>query len=240
MKLAVYKHDGTEHLGFISGDTVVDPNLGLAADAPERAFFADTVAFIRSAGAGRAAAERMLKNAPASARLPLDSLELAAPVRPSTILCSGSNYRDHNREKLNTPISGKEPEFFIKTADCVVGPNEPIVYDAAMSKKLDMETELAVVIGKAGRHIPLASALDHLVGSTARDRQVRTSPEGSTWYELGRSKSFDCSAPLGPVIVTAEEIGDPQALKLQTRINGELRQSSNTRNMIWGCADLVH
>jgi 2-keto-4-pentenoate hydratase/2-oxohepta-3-ene-1,7-dioic acid hydratase in catechol pathway len=246
MKLVVYKHDGTEHLGFISGDTVVDPNLGLAADAPERAFFADTVAFIRSAEAGRAAAERLLKNAPAHARLPLDSLELAAPVRPSTILCSGSNYRDHNREKLNTPISGKEPEFFIKTADCVVGPNEPIVYDAAMSKKLDMETELAVVIGKTGRHIPLASALDYVFGYTivndvtARDRQVRTSPEGSTWYELGRSKSFDCSAPLGPVIVTADEIGDPQALKLQTRINGELRQSSNTRNMIWGCADLVH
>ena len=167
-------------------------------------------------------------------------------MRPSTILCSGSNYRDHNREKLNTPISGKEPEFFIKTADCVVGPNEPIVYDAAMSKKLDMETELAVVIGKAGRHIPLASALDHVFGYTivndvtARDRQVRTSPEGSTWYELGRSKSFDSSAPLGPVIVTAEEIGDPQALKLQTRINGDLRQSSNTRNMIWSCADLVH
>jgi 2-keto-4-pentenoate hydratase/2-oxohepta-3-ene-1,7-dioic acid hydratase in catechol pathway len=246
MKLVVYKRGGTEHLGFISGDTVVDPNLGLAADAPERAFFVDTVAFIRSAEAGRAAAERLLKTATAHARLPLDSLELAAPVRPSTILCSGSNYRDHNREKLNTPISGKEPEFFIKTADCVVGPDEPIVYDAAMSKKLDMETELAVVIGKAGRHIPLDSALDYVFGYTivndvtARDRQVRTSPEGSTWYELGRSKSFDCSAPLGPVIVTADELGDPQALKLQTRINGELRQSSNTRNMIWGCADLVH
>ena len=114
-------------------------------------------------------------------------------MRPSTILCSGSNYRDHNREKLNTPISGKEPEFFIKTADCVVGPNEPIVYDADMSKKLDMETELAIVIGKAGRHIPIASALDYVFGYTivndvtARDRQVRTSPEGSTWYELGRS-----------------------------------------------------
>jgi 2-keto-4-pentenoate hydratase/2-oxohepta-3-ene-1,7-dioic acid hydratase in catechol pathway len=152
----------------------------------------------------------------------------------------------HNRDKLNTPISGKEPEFFIKTADCVVGPNEPIVYDAKMSKKIDMETELAIVIGKPGRHIPLISALDHVFGYTvvndvtARDRQVRTSPDGSTWYELGRSKSFDCSAPLGPVIVTADEIGDPQALKLQTRINGELRQSSNTGNMIWGCADLVH
>jgi 2-keto-4-pentenoate hydratase/2-oxohepta-3-ene-1,7-dioic acid hydratase in catechol pathway len=246
MRLVVYKRGGAEHLGFVSGDTIISSDLGFDAGAPERAFFVDTIAFIRSADAGRAAAELLIKNAPARARLALASVELAAPIRPSTILCSGSNYRDHNREKLNTPISGKEPEFFIKTADCVVGPNEPIVYDAEMSKKLDMETELAIVIGKAGRHVPLASALDHVFGYTivndvtARDRQVRTSPEGSTWYELGRSKAFDCSAPLGPMIVTSEEIGDPQALKLQTRINGEVRQSSNTRNMIWGCADLIH
>jgi 2-keto-4-pentenoate hydratase/2-oxohepta-3-ene-1,7-dioic acid hydratase in catechol pathway len=246
MRLVIYKRDEAENLGFVSGDVVVDPKLALAPSAAEHAFFADTVTFIRSADAGRVAAERIIDDAPARARLPLASLQLAAPVRPSTILCSGSNYRDHNREKLNTPISGKEPEFFIKTADCVVGPNEPIVYDAEMSKKIDMETELAIVIGKGGRHIPRASALDHVFGYTivndvtARDRQVRRSPEGSIWYELGRSKSFDCSAPLGPMIVTADEIGDPQALKLQTRINGELRQSSNTGNMIWGCADLVH
>ena len=246
MRVIVYRDDGTERLGFVSGDTVIDPNLSLGAETPERAYFADTLAFIRSTHAGRAAAERLLKSAPTRARLPLGSIELVAPLRPSTILCSGSNYHDHNREKLNTPISGKEPEFFIKTADCVVGPNEPIAYDAEMSKKIDCETELAVVIGKPGRHIPLNSALDHVFGYTivndvtARDRQVRTSPEGTTWYELGRSKSFDSSAPLGPMIVTADEIGNPQTLKLQTRINGELRQSSNTRNMIWSCADLVH
>ncbi len=246
MRLVVFKRDGAEYLGFVCGDAVIAPNLVLSADAPERAFFSDTIVFIRSAESGRAVAERLIKDAPVSTHLPFESLELVAPIRPSTILCSGSNYRDHNREKLNTPISGKEPEFFIKTADCVIGPNEPIVYDAEMSKKIDMETELAIVIGRPGRHIPLSSALDHVFGYTivndvtARDRQVRTSPEGSTWYELGRSKSFDCSAPLGPVIVTSDEIGDPQTLKLQTRINGELRQSSNTSNMIWGCADLVH
>jgi len=246
MRLVVYRQDGGERLGFVSHNAVIDPNLVLGSDAPERAFFTDTITFIRSEQSGRAAAERLIQVAPAHARLPLNSVELAAPIRPSTILCSGSNYRDHNREKLNTPISGKEPEFFVKTADCVVGPNEPIVYDSEMSKKIDCETELAVVIGKPGRHIPLASALDHVFGYTivndvtARDRQVRRSPEGSVWYELGRSKSFDSSAPLGPMIVTADEIGDPQALTLQTRINGELRQSSNTKNMIWSCADLVH
>jgi 2-keto-4-pentenoate hydratase/2-oxohepta-3-ene-1,7-dioic acid hydratase in catechol pathway len=74
---------------------------------------------------------------------------------------------------------------------------------------------------------------------TARDRQVRSSGN-FTWYELGRGKAFDTSAPTGPWIVTEDEIDDPQALDIQTRINGELRQSSNTRNMIWTCAELIH
>ena len=103
-----------------------------------------------------------------------------------------------------------------------------------------------MVIGQPGRHIPVASALDHVFGYTivndvtARDRQVRTSPEGTVWYDLGRGKSFDTSAPLGPCIVTADEIADPQNLELATRINGDLRQSSTTAEMIWTCAELIH
>ena len=165
---------------------------------------------------------------------------------PSTILCSGSNYKDHNAEKANTPISGKEPEFFVKTADCVVGPDEPIAFDERFSKKIDCEVELAIVIGKAGRFIETARALDHVFGYTivndvtARDRQVRRTPEGMTWYELGSGKAFDAGAPLGPCIVTADEIADPQKLKVMSRINGELRQSSSTANMIWSCAELIH
>lgn len=176
----------------------------------------------------------------------LSDVHLLAPMIPSTILCSGSNYHSHNKEKANAPLSGKEPEFFVKTGDCVVGPNEPIIFDSQLTKKLDSETELAIVIGKPGRHIPVESALDHVFGYTivndvtARDRQVRFKPDGSTWYELGRGKAFDTSAPLGPSIVTSDEVGDPQNLYLKTRINGELRQSGNTKDMIWTCAELVH
>jgi 2-keto-4-pentenoate hydratase/2-oxohepta-3-ene-1,7-dioic acid hydratase in catechol pathway len=75
---------------------------------------------------------------------------------------------------------------------------------------------------------------------TARDRQVRRTPEGMTWYELGSGKAFDSGAPLGPCIVTADEIADPQKLKVMSRVNGELRQSSSTANMIWSCAELIH
>ncbi|MDZ7841670.1 MAG: fumarylacetoacetate hydrolase family protein [Gammaproteobacteria bacterium] len=116
----------------------------------------------------------------------------------------------------------------------------------ALTNKLDCETELGIVIGKPGRYIPRSEALDHVFGYTigndvtARDRKVRKTAGGDTWYDLGRGKAFDTSIPLGPCIVTADEIGDPQNLKLQTRINGELRQSSNTSDMIWTCAELVH
>jgi 2-keto-4-pentenoate hydratase/2-oxohepta-3-ene-1,7-dioic acid hydratase in catechol pathway len=246
MKVVCFKQSGAVRLGILSGDRVVDPLAALPERDAARAYFVDTVAFIRSGEEGRRIAERLLKDAPANAVRPLAAVELAAPILPSTILCSGSNYRAHNAEKANTPISGKEPEFFVMTADNVVGPDDKIIYDPSYTKKVDCETELAIVIGKAGRHIPRERALEHVFGYTivndvtARDLQVRTSPEGSVWYEVGRGKVFDTSAPLGPVIVTADEIPDPQVLDLHTRINGELRQHSSTGDMIFSCADLIH
>src|SRR5262245_47017840 len=242
MKLVSFVRNGEECLGFLRGIDIVDP-LVMSADP---AAFSSTLAFIKAGDKALKAARGMVANPLRSALIAREHVALAAPLRPSTILCSGSNYRDHNAEKANTPISGKEPEFFVKTADCVVGPNEPIVFDPLLSKKLDCEAELAIVIGKPGRHIPVERALDHVFGYTivndvtARDRQVRRTPEGTTWYELGSGKAFDSSAPLGPCIVTSDEIGDPQQLALRSRVNGELRQSSNTSNMIWSCAELIH
>jgi 2-keto-4-pentenoate hydratase/2-oxohepta-3-ene-1,7-dioic acid hydratase in catechol pathway len=242
MKLVTFVKAGEERLGLLAGETVIDP---LAASG-NPAVFGSVLAFIKSGTVGISAAKAMLANLPKQATMGLKDVKLAAPIRPATILCSGSNYRDHNAEKANTPISGKEPEFFVKTADCVVGPEEPIAFDERFSKKIDCETELAIVIGKPGRFIETSRALDHVFGYTivndvtARDRQVRRTPEGMTWYELGSGKAFDSGAPLGPCIVTADDIADPQNLKVTSRINGELRQSSNTSNMIWTCAELIH
>jgi 2-keto-4-pentenoate hydratase/2-oxohepta-3-ene-1,7-dioic acid hydratase in catechol pathway len=242
MKLVSFVKAGEERLGLLNGDAILDPLLA----GGDRAVFADALSFIKSGDKGMTAARALLDNPPAAALLPAKGVTLAAPIRPSTILCSGSNYKDHNAEKANTPISGKEPEFFVKTADCVVGPDEPIAFDERFSKKIDCEVELAIVIGKAGRFIAADRALEHVFGYTivndvtARDRQVRRTPEGMTWYELGSGKAFDSGAPLGPCIVTVDEIADPQALKLQSRVNGELRQSSSTSNMIWSCAELIH
>ncbi len=243
MKVVNFIKDGSRRLGFELGDELVDPLL-TAPGRENAAIFADTVSFIRSGEAGRALAQAAIDSG--EGRSVAGSVKLAAPILPSTLLCSGSNYLAHNAEKAAAPISGKEPEFFVMTADSVVGPDDSIVYDPALTRKLDCETELAIVIGKEGRHIPVERALEHVFGYTvandvtARDRQVRTSPDGFIWYDIGRSKAFDSSAPLGPSIVTADEIGDPQSLVLKTRINGELRQFSPTSEMIWTCADLIH
>ncbi|HEV2574933.1 MAG TPA: fumarylacetoacetate hydrolase family protein [Beijerinckiaceae bacterium] len=243
MRIVNFVIDGVTRFGVLRDESVIDPLRAAAAE--ERAWFADTVSFIRAGAPARQALDKIVSQSDAKANLKLRDVKLTAPMMPSTILCSGSNYRAHNAEKANTAISGKEPEFFIKTSDCVIGPDDAILYDAALSKKIDCETELAVVIGKAGRHIPVERALEHVFGYTivndvtARDRQVRMK-DGFVWYELGRSKAFETSAPLGPCITTADEIGDPQALMLKTRINGELRQSSTTAEMIWSCAELIH
>jgi len=246
MKLVSFWRDQGVRLGFLVDDEILEPGLARSSLAPgEQQVFRDATSFIRAGEPAFKLASRLIEQRPRNTLHPLEGCELTAPMLPSTILCAGSNYREHNDEKAGTPMSGKEPEFFIKTSDSVVGPGEGIRYDEMLTRKLDCETELAIVIGKAGRHIPVERALEHVFGYTvandvtARDRQVPRS--GSfTWYDLGRGKAFDTSAPIGPWIVTADEIDDPQTLDIKTRINGELRQSSNTRNMIWTCADLIH
>ncbi len=252
MKIVNFESNGATLVGVLDGDDVVDllaaqraqPFLAAGAES----HLGGTISLIRNweackAGVGQAV-ERSRQGG--ASRLALREVALVAPMVPTTILCSGSNYLSHNQEKANADTSGKEPEFFIKTGDCVVGPDQAIVLDQVLTKKLDGEVELAVVIGKPGRHISKEKALEHVFGYTivndvtARDRQVRTRPDGSHWYELGRGKFFDTSAPLGPCITTADEIPDPQQLMVRSWVNGELRQISSTSQMIWPVAELVH
>ncbi|WJR77869.1 fumarylacetoacetate hydrolase family protein [Bradyrhizobium sp. NP1] len=246
MHFVSYLLNGTERLGLLRDNRVIDAVECARRRNIDPRMVASLVSLIEAEAAGHLDPASLFADPPSAAIHDASGVVLRAPLRPSTILCAGSNYAAHNSEKANTPLSGKEPEFFVKTADCVIGPDEGIILDQKLTKKLDCETELAVVIGKPGRHIPVEAALDHVFGYTivndvtARDRQVRSAANGMVWYELGRGKAFDTSAPLGPVVVTADEIGDPQALRISTRINGELRQNSSTSDMIWSCADLIH
>ncbi|MDX3904161.1 MAG: fumarylacetoacetate hydrolase family protein [Pigmentiphaga sp.] len=251
MKYATYRRDGVLRVGIVDGSELVDPQAVEHASGelgPQAGWFANMTEVIRHAPQSRELAQCAvaLSAARGIGRLALKDAELCAPMLPSTILCAGSNYLSHNAEKASSDTSGKEPEFFVKTADCVVGPSDDIVHDSALTRKLDGEVELAVVIGKPGRHIPRERALDHVFGYTivndvtARDRQVRFRPDGSSWYELGRGKVFDTSAPIGPFIADTEDIPDPQDLGIRSWVNGELRQNSHTGQMIWSVAELVH
>ena len=247
MRLARYDRAGEARLAIVAGEELLDildaaEAMGnIPADAYK--WCSDMTRLIE---AGPAAGELLQKIAQANSdRVPLGKARILAPIRPGIILCSGENYWDHREEKPE--VTAKEPEFFIKIpATGVIGPGDNIVWDPAVTQKLDYETELAIVIGKAGRHIPEAKATEHIFGYTimndvtARDRQVKMRPDGSCQYALGPGKNFDTCAPLGPVIVTADEIPEPQNLALSTLVNGELRQNNSTAKMIWGVAELIH
>ncbi len=179
---------------------------------------------------------RWLARGPASERMDPLTTRLRAPIqRPSKIICIGLNYRDHAAES-NLPIP-EVPTVFAKFATSVIGHMDPIVLPKNSSKP-DYEAEFAVVIGKGGRHIRQEDWRDHVFGYTilndvsARDFQMAT----SQWM-IG--KTFDTFAPIGPAIVTADEIEDPHSLNISLTLNGETMQSSNTCNLIFGVPFLI-
>ena len=162
---------------------------------------------------------------------PAAKVRLEAPIpRPArNVFCLGRNYKEHAAERgAEAP---PHPVYFTKAPETVVAPGAKVIHHAA-TKELDYEVELAVVIGTAGRDIPRERALAHVFGYTivndvtARDLQKRH----GQWF---KGKSMDTFCPMGPVLVTADEIPDPQALSVAMRINGETRQSSHTARMIF-------
>ena len=171
----------------------------------------------------------------ASERHPLDEVRLLAPVMPRKFLAIGLNYADHIAESgMDAP---EFPVFFNKQVTCVVGPEDD-VHMPRVSSLLDYEGELAIVIGARCRHVPTERAHEVIAGYTiandvsVRDWQIRTPT-------MTMGKSFDTHGPLGPWLVTADELGDPHDLSIRTFVNDELRQDSNTREMIYDCFEQV-
>ena len=249
MRLVNFKRDRTVRVGAEDGGEIVDLIDALGGDrraaAADRAILGDTISLIAAGPKGMRLARKAvrLSRKGDKGRMPRSKAKLTAPLQPSIILCSGENYWDHREEKPK--VDPKEPEFFVKVPQAVCGPRDTILYDRSITKKLDYEAELAVLIGKPGRHIPKKRALEHVFGYTimndvtARDRQVMFKPDGSMFYIVGPSKNFDTSAPMGPCIVTADEMRDPQTMEISSRVNKEVRQHNTTANMIWKVADLV-
>lgn len=166
----------------------------------------------------------------------LADLRRTPPVRPGKIVAIGLNYMDHVRE-ANMAVP-ERPLVFTKFTTSVIGDGDAIEIDRSIAERVDWEVELAVVVGRAMRRVPEADALDHVFGYTvandvsARDVQFAD----GQWV---RGKSLDTFCPLGPVVVPAAEIPDPQALGLRTRVNGETVQDSTTAEMVFGVAELL-
>ncbi len=165
------------------------------------------------------------------------AVKIKAPVAsPPKIICLGLNYRDH-AEEAKIPLPD-EPIIFMKPRTAITDPEEP-VRKPTFVKRLDYEVELAAVIGKTGKNIPASRAHEYIFGYTvfddisARDIQFKD----GQWT---RGKSFDTFAPFGPCIVTSEQIGDPNNLRLWTRVNGETRQDSSTNRMLFNVYEIVH
>lgn len=165
-----------------------------------------------------------------------DSTVLSAPILPGKIVAIGLNYLDHIREAgMQAPVA---PLVFTKFTSSVIGHDDPVIVDPNLTQRVDWEVELTAVIGHRARHVGPQDALEHVFGYTiANDISARDLQFGDGQWVRG--KSLDTFCPLGPVVVTADEIPDPQDLGLRTRVNGETMQDSSTREMLFGVAELI-
>jgi 2-keto-4-pentenoate hydratase/2-oxohepta-3-ene-1,7-dioic acid hydratase in catechol pathway len=228
MRLATFQHAGRTGIGVVVGDEIVD--LASAAPALPREMCSLLEAGRSALEAAAGAAER------AAARIPLDDVRLEAPIsRPPKILAIGLNYADHVKESGLQPPS--VPAVFNKQSTSVTGPYDPIHLPRA-SHVLDYEGELGFVIGRRCRHVPAERAQEVIAGFlVVNDVSVRDWQLRSPTMTMG--KSFDTHCPLGPWITTSDEVGNPHGLAIRTWVNGELRQDSNTKELIYDCFQLV-
>jgi acylpyruvate hydrolase len=229
MKLTTFHKDGKDRLGLIDGEHVIDFNQAqpqVAADL--------RLALKSGVDLAAAAKQALVSNAD---RLPLASLQLSPLIpEPGKIICLGLNYFDHAKE------GGRDkpeyPWFFLRAASSLLAPNEDAMLPK-VSERLDYEAELAVVIGKTVKHATMDNALDCVFGySCFNDISVRDYQKKTPQWTIG--KNFDKTGGFGPVLVTADALpAGAEGLRIQSRLNGQVMQSANTRDMIWGVAETI-
>lgn len=234
MRIASWSWGGRDHVGTVSADgRELTP---LACDDAARG----ALPLIERLAQG------LPLPPPRGARLPVQAVRLRAPLpQPRRgLFCVGRNYRAHAQELAGTvfrqsmPAQDDWPIVFVKFAECVRGPRDEVALPApSVSTQIDYEGELAVVIGRGGRDIPRARAMDHVFGYTlVNDVTARDLQQRHQQWDLG--KNLDGFCPMGPWIVSADEL-DGRDLPLTTRVNGELRQQARTRELIFDIPSLV-
>jgi 2-keto-4-pentenoate hydratase/2-oxohepta-3-ene-1,7-dioic acid hydratase in catechol pathway len=219
MRLARFEHDGIAATGVALGDEIAD--LG---DADPIHLLAGGAAVVNAAARA------------ATRRLPLAGVRLLAPIpRPPKFLAIGLNYADHIAEAGMT--APDFPVFFNKQTTCIIGPGDPI-HVPRVSELVDYEGELGIVISRRCRHVPAARAHEVIAGYTViNDVTVRDWQFKAPTMTIG--KSFDTHGPTGPWVVTADEIADPQDLRIRTWVNEQLMQDASTKEMIFDCAQQI-
>jgi len=232
MRLLAFTHRGRRSIGAeLDADQVLDFSLAAALPSSMRAF-------LELGDDGMAAAKRLLEKPVKGAILQRRDLHVLAPLsgeeRPK-ITCIGLNYADHAAESGSKVPD--EPMMFAKYYTTICGPGDNIVAPLNHSK-LDYEVELVIVVGKRASRVPQSEAYDYVAGYTCgHDVSERAFQRGDGQWV--RAKSSDTFAPIGPVIVTKDEIPDPHALKLGTKVNGEVRQNSSTNQIIFKTPKLI-
>jgi 2,4-didehydro-3-deoxy-L-rhamnonate hydrolase len=235
MKLVTFKPQaGSPQLGVLVDDQVVNLAQASGGKLP-----ADMRSFVELGEEGLKLARRVAtKKAAKEHGAPLASVKLMAPItNPTKVIAIGLNYLDHIRES-NAKVPSI-PIMFTKYVSSIIGTGDAIRWDPNESAKVDWEVELAVVIGKKAYRVAEADAFDYVLGYTvcndvsARDLQAE---RGDQWI---RGKSLDTFCPLGPCIVTKDEIADPHNLPLRTSVNGKVMQDSNTRELLFKLPHLI-
>lgn len=230
MKLVRFSLGESIRLGLIHENGVIDLTRASDGHLP-----ADMLTFLQQGEAALNIARQLEHSATPDAAL--SEVKLLAPIaNPSKVVAIGLNYMDHCREQKVEPP--KAPLIFTKFSTSIIGPGETIRWDPALTKQVDFEAELAVVMGRTARNVPEAEALDYVAGYTichdvsARDLQF----SDGQWV---RGKSLDTFCPLGPYLVTADEIPDPHALVIRCTVNETVLQNSNTSEMIFRIPYLI-
>jgi 2-keto-4-pentenoate hydratase/2-oxohepta-3-ene-1,7-dioic acid hydratase in catechol pathway len=225
MKFASFITDGRASYGLVDGDQIIDVGAVLAADHPDLHSLIAAAAFDKAEAAQATAA-----------RLPLSAVTLAPVIpNPGKIFCVGHNYETHRQETGRAKTS--HPSIFTRFADSQIGHGQPITLPK-LSTMLDYEGELAVIIGKGGRAIPVETALAHVAGySCYNDASVRDWQWHTQQFTPG--KNFPGTGAFGPWLVTADEVPDPARLSVTTRLNGTVVQSQPTADMIFPVAVLI-
>ena len=228
-RLATYSVDGSTRYGALVDGGLVDLSARFAKDYP-------TLREAIAAGALTRLAEDAAQRSPDHA---LDAITWLPPIpSPEKIICIGVNYPDRNAEYKDGQDAPKYPSMFMRTPRSFVGHDTPLVRPRA-SAQLDYEGEVVLIIGKAGRHIPERTALDHIAAVTLCNEGTIRDWVRHAKFNVTQGKNFESTGSLGPWIVPYSNEAQIADIRLSTHVNGELRQDSSTADLIFGCDELV-